>query len=60
MKNQVVGLGIAIVDDQGIVRAQGFGYADAAEKMPATPEAEKINPDMTCILEVQAKTWRYD
>ena len=37
-KNQVVGLSIAIVDDQGIVWAQGFGYADAAEKVPATPE----------------------
>ena len=34
----MVGLSIAIVDDQGIVWAQGFGYADAAEKVPATPE----------------------
>ncbi len=37
-KNQVVGLSIAIVDDQRTVWAQGFGYADAAEKVPATPE----------------------
>ena len=37
-KNQVVGLSIAIVDDQTIVWAQGFGYADATEKVPATPE----------------------
>jgi CubicO group peptidase (beta-lactamase class C family) len=37
-KNQVVGLSIAIVDDQTIVWAQGFGYADTKEKRPATPE----------------------
>lgn len=37
-KNQVVGLSIAIVDDQRTVWAQGFGYADKKEKRPATPE----------------------
>ena len=37
-KNQVMGLSIAIVDDQTIVWAQGFGYADAKLKIPATPE----------------------
>lgn len=37
-KNQVVGLSIAIVDDQRTVWAQGFGYADKKEKKPATAE----------------------
>ncbi len=37
-KNQVVGLSIAIVDDQRTVWAQGFGYADKKEKRPAAPE----------------------
>lgn len=37
-KNQVVGLSIAIVDDQRTVWAQGFGDADKKEKRPATPE----------------------
>lgn len=34
----MVGLSIAIVDDQGIVWAQGFGYAGTKNKKPATPE----------------------
>jgi CubicO group peptidase (beta-lactamase class C family) len=37
-KNQVVGLSIALVDDQKTVWAQGFGYADLKNKKPATPE----------------------
>jgi CubicO group peptidase (beta-lactamase class C family) len=37
-KNDVAGLSIALVDDQRIVWAQGFGYADTANKVPATPE----------------------
>lgn len=37
-KNRVKGVSIAIVDDQTIVWAQGFGYADATEEVPATPE----------------------
>jgi len=37
-KNQVVGLSIAVVDDQKTVWAQGFGYADLKNKKPATPE----------------------
>ena len=37
-KNQVVGVSVAIVDDQRIVWAQGFGYADIKNKVPATPE----------------------
>jgi len=37
-KNQVMGVSIAIVDNQRIVWAQGFGYADIKNKVPATPE----------------------
>lgn len=37
-KNNVVGLSIALIDDQRVVWSQGFGYADRAGKIPATPE----------------------
>jgi CubicO group peptidase (beta-lactamase class C family) len=37
-KNQVQGLSIALVDDQTVVWAQGFGFADKAKKLAATPE----------------------
>ncbi len=34
----VPGLSIALVDDQRVVWAQGFGYADVARKLSATPQ----------------------
>jgi CubicO group peptidase (beta-lactamase class C family) len=37
-KNQVMGVSIAIVNNQRIVWAQGFGYADIENKVPATAE----------------------
>lgn len=37
-KNPVAGLSIALVDDQSIVWAEGFGYADQERKIPATAE----------------------
>jgi CubicO group peptidase (beta-lactamase class C family) len=37
-KHHVQGLSIALVDDQQVVWAQGFGYADVKKKIPATPE----------------------
>ena len=37
-KNQVMGVSIAIVDNQRIVWAQGFGSADLKNKVPATSE----------------------
>ncbi|MBI3481214.1 MAG: beta-lactamase family protein [Nitrosomonadales bacterium] len=37
-KNKVSGLSIALVDDQRIVWAEGFGYADQECKIPATAE----------------------
>jgi CubicO group peptidase (beta-lactamase class C family) len=37
-KHDVKGLSIALIDDQRVIWAEGFGYADAAKKIPATPE----------------------
>src|SRR5947208_16681198 len=37
-KHDVTGLSVALVDDQKIVWAEGFGYADEAAKIPATPD----------------------
>lgn len=37
-KQNIEGLSIAVVDDQQIVWAQGFGYADQAKRLAATPE----------------------
>ena len=37
-KNDVVGLSIALVDDQQIAWAQGFGYADEKKEIIATPD----------------------
>jgi len=37
-KNQVMGVSIAIIDNQRIAWAQGFGYADIKNKIPATSE----------------------
>jgi len=37
-KNDVTGLSIALVDDQQVVWAEGFGYADEEKELPATPE----------------------
>ncbi len=37
-KHDVTGLSLALVDDQRIVWAEGFGYADKAHHVPATPE----------------------
>lgn len=37
-QNRIAGLSIALVDDQAVVWAQGFGYADKAKKIKAAPE----------------------
>jgi CubicO group peptidase (beta-lactamase class C family) len=37
-KRDVTGLSIALVDDQRVVWAEGFGYADKAENVPASAE----------------------
>ena len=37
-RNKVIGVSLAIVDDQSIVWAQGFGYSDLKNEIPATAE----------------------
>ncbi len=37
-KHDVTGLSIALVDDQQVVWAEGFGFADQINQLPATPE----------------------
>jgi CubicO group peptidase (beta-lactamase class C family) len=37
-KHNIQGLSVAMVDDQRIIWAQGFGYADVNKKIPATPQ----------------------
>lgn len=37
-RHDVTGLSIALVDDQKVVWAEGFGYADLANKVATTPE----------------------
>lgn len=37
-KHKVTGLSIALVDNQHVVWTQGFGYADQANGIPATPD----------------------
>ena len=37
-EDQVTGAAIVLVDDQKVVWARGFGYADAARRIPATAE----------------------
>jgi CubicO group peptidase (beta-lactamase class C family) len=37
-KREVTGLSIALVDDQRVVWSEGFGYADEAGNVPASPD----------------------
>lgn len=37
-KHNVTGLSLALIDDQRVVWAEGFGYADKAHNVPATPD----------------------
>lgn len=36
--NNIPGLAIAVVDDQGILWAEGFGFSDADGRLPITPD----------------------
>lgn len=38
VENDIVGMSIALVDDQKIIWAEGFGYADEKNKIKATPD----------------------
>lgn len=37
-KHKVVGMSVALIDDQNVVWAEGFGHADKENKIAATPE----------------------
>ncbi|MEE9910527.1 MAG: beta-lactamase family protein [Deltaproteobacteria bacterium] len=54
---EVAGLAIALVDDQRVVWARGFGYADAGKKIPATGktlfEIGSISKTITASLIMQ-------
>lgn len=56
-KNRITGLSIALVDDRGLIWAHGFGYADAARRIPAAPEtiyrAGSITKPLTAIAVLQ-------
>lgn len=36
--HKVVGMSMALVDDQQVIWSEGFGYADKGQKIPASPE----------------------
>lgn len=56
-EQKVTGLSIALVDDQRVVWAQGFGFADAAKGIPATAETTyrvgSISKLLTATLAMQ-------
>lgn len=53
-KHNVTGLSLALVDDQRIVWAEGFGYADRAHNVPATPETLYRAGSITKLLTATA------
>jgi CubicO group peptidase (beta-lactamase class C family) len=53
-KHGVTGLSIALVDDQQVVWTEGFGFADAAGGVPATPETVYRAGSLSKLLTVAA------
>ena len=53
-RNDVTGLSIALVDDQKVVWAQGFGYADEKKEISATPETVYRIGTLTNLFTVAA------
>ena len=56
-------LSIALVDDQAVVWAKGFGFANPKEKVPATDLVDNsliddINKFDAKAIEAQAKGWK--
>jgi CubicO group peptidase (beta-lactamase class C family) len=45
-ENNVPGCAIALVDEQGILWSEGFGYIDRAQHIPVTPDT----PFLTCSI----------
>jgi CubicO group peptidase (beta-lactamase class C family) len=53
-KNNIVGLSVALVDDQQIVWQEGFGYADKANKIKATPKTRYRAGSITKLFNAMA------
>ena len=53
-KHDIVGLSVALVDDQEIVWKQGFGYADKANSKKATPETRYRAGSITKLFTAMA------
>ena len=53
-KSGVPGLSIALVDDQGLIWAEGFGYADRERGRPVTPETTFQIGSITKLLNAVA------
>lgn len=54
VERDIVGLSIALVDDQHVVWAEGFGWADAQRKIKATPETVYRTGSITKLLTAMA------
>ena len=52
--NDVTGLSIALVNDQRLVWAAGFGYSDAENKVPATPKTSYRMSSIAKLLTASA------
>ena len=48
--NEIMGLSIALVDDQKIVWSQGFGYADKSKGIKATPQTKYCAGSITKLF----------
>lgn len=53
-KNQVPGVAMALVDEQGIIWIEGFGYADLKGKSPVTPDTPFLINSMSKTITATA------
>ncbi|MDX1915742.1 MAG: serine hydrolase domain-containing protein [Methylophilus sp.] len=53
-QHEIVGLSIAVLDDQNVVWEQGFGYADKVAKTPATPHTRYRAGSISKVLTATA------
>ncbi|MDO4904570.1 MAG: serine hydrolase domain-containing protein [Lautropia sp.] len=56
-ENELVGLSVALIDDQRVVWSEGFGFSDRANETPATPDtvyrAGSVSKLLTSMLAMQ-------
>ena len=53
-EQDIVGLSVALVDDQKIVWQEGFGYADKAKKIESTPQTRYRAGSITKLFTAMA------